>query len=174
MSDLLVGTLDLMPTILGLMGLDIPKTVQGQDLSGAVLAGATARPDGVEYVPLYFLNPQWRGVYTRDHTYAYGDVGSFMFDAAGRRYLGSVPVNALYDRRTDPHQLRNLYDDPSAVALQAQMHALTQEWMARIGDRGLRAVEDALRRYRLPDGSRPQAVGEVGFPGRPIELQRPL
>ena len=51
---------DLMPTLLGLMKLPIPATVQGRDASAAVLQG---RDDGVEALPLFFLPLNWRGVF---------------------------------------------------------------------------------------------------------------
>ena len=36
-SDLLIGSMDLMPTILGLLEIDVPEAVQGQDLSNEVI-----------------------------------------------------------------------------------------------------------------------------------------
>ncbi len=61
-SQLLINPMDLMPTILGLLGLNIPGSVQGNDLSSAILNG---REDTVDSVPLFFFHPSWRGVYTR-------------------------------------------------------------------------------------------------------------
>lgn len=97
-SDLLVGTLDLLPTLLGMLGLPVPGTCQGQDFSGPIAAG---RDDAVASVPRFLLNANWRGVYTRQHTYSTCPVEN-----------AKMPFRVLYDKEADPLQQRNLYDDP--------------------------------------------------------------
>jgi arylsulfatase A-like enzyme len=167
-SDLLVGPMDMMPTILGLMDLPIPNTVHGQDLSTAILQG---RDDAVESVPLFFYKPHWHGVYTRDVTYGFGRIRHFTRGPAGRPVLQAVPVRALYDRRKDPYQLNNLYGQRRAASLQRKMNALAHRWMNRFGDPGLSAEQiDPL--YRYPDGRYPEDTDEPGFRGRPIDVIR--
>lgn len=61
------GTFDLMPTLLGLLGQPVPATCHGRDASVAIAAGRN--DDGVDALPLSFLPANWRGVYTRRHTY---------------------------------------------------------------------------------------------------------
>ncbi len=50
--NLLFGAFDIMPSILGLMDLDIPEEVQGKDLSRAILEGDE---DAVDFVPIKVL-----------------------------------------------------------------------------------------------------------------------
>jgi arylsulfatase A-like enzyme len=166
--DLLLGPMDMMPTLLGLMGLEVPATVQGQNLAKAVLAGDD---DAVESVPMFFFYPSWRGVYTRDVTYGFGELRHFAHDDNGGITFKNVPVRALYDRRNDPDQLNNLFDDETARPLRERMEKLTQQWLDRFGDPGWRfSLEDINKTYRMPNGQWPEDAQEAGFPGRPIDL----
>jgi arylsulfatase A-like enzyme len=166
-SDLLVGTLDLMPTLLGLLGVSVPATCEGRDLSRAISDGDD---DAVESVPLFFHQPSWNGVYTREHTYGRGELAHWRRDEDGRPVLRKVPVRALYTREGDPFQLRNLYGDLAHTALQERMERLTRQWMERFGDPGGVDVDSLAERYRMPDGRWPEDTREEGFPGRPIDL----
>ena len=165
-SNLLINPMDMMPSVLGLMGLEIPKTVQGQDLSGDIIK----RRDGVvESVPLFFLNPSWRGVYTRDFTYGCGVLEHFIVDPNSNLGFKEVPVKVLYDRRNDPFQLNNLFGTPGAESLQKEMEKLTQQWMERFNDRGATPAE-IIKAYRYADGRFPEDTQEEGFKGRPVDL----
>jgi len=165
-SDLLISPMDMMPTLLSFMGLKVPDTVQGQDLSSAILKG---RDDVVDSVPLFFYNPQWCGVYTNEYTYGVGEIQHFARNAKGDVYLKTVPLKALYDKRKDPHQLHNLFDEKSAHSLQREMQRLTKQGMDRIGDPGI-SRKEIDKVYLYPDGRMPQDTQEPGFRGRPIDL----
>lgn len=67
-SDLLVGTLDLMPTILGMMKLPIPETCDGLNLTPFITA---QNDNAVDAVPIFLPSRDFRGVYTRRYTYCY-------------------------------------------------------------------------------------------------------
>jgi arylsulfatase A-like enzyme len=136
-SDLIVGTLDLMPTLLGLMGLPVPETCQGSDLAGAIREG---RDNAVASAPLFLLNLDWRGVYTRRYTYAfdtYRPGGDALYREAYFRHPEHLRWNCLYDRERDPWELRNRYGDPSAARVQKRLHEQATEWMRRLGDPGV-------------------------------------
>lgn len=167
-SDLLIGTLDLMPTLLGLLQCPVPRTIQGQDLSRHILSG---RSDAVESVPLLSLDPNWRGIYTREHTYAFGIGKQFVMAERGQRQLAELPMDCLYDRRRDPHQLRNFWDDRSSRALRDKLHRSTKSWMDHFED----PMFDTPRLTSLmkPDGSDcPGDTRDPKFRGRPVELIR--
>lgn len=121
-SDLLIGTLDLMPTLLRLMGVTPPRVCQGRDLAEDLLAG---REDTVDSVPLFMLPLNWRGIYTHDHTYA--------VDTFAEQH--DLSFNVLYDRRRDPHQIDNVYYAPQRRDLRAHLHRKTLEWLDLFGDR---------------------------------------
>jgi arylsulfatase A-like enzyme len=166
-SDLLVGALDLMPTLLGLLGIAVPDTCEGRDLSRPI----QERDDNaVESVPLFFHRPSWNGVYTCEHTYGRGELQHWHRDENGQPALHTVPVRALYSRAGDPFQLCNRYDNPDCAALRERLEALTKEWMKHFGDPGGVDVDSLADRYRMPDGRWPEDTLETGFPGRPIDL----
>lgn len=120
-DDLLLGTPDLMPTLLGLMGRSaaIPKQVQGIDQSGILLG----RPDLPRPRSAFYLDSTdggHRGVRTHRHTLVLG---------AGRN---GEPRVRLYDNIADRYQLENLAGRQPGLA--AELTAETQSWLRRIGD----------------------------------------
>jgi len=141
-SDLLIGSLDLMPTLLGLMALSPPKECQGINLASAVLA---RNDDAVDSVPLFHFSTPWRGVYTREWTYSVENIdrrpevlGAIASDV-GRTVL-LRGFNTLYDHEEDSHQLFNLYGHTGhkgAVRYQdvsRKLHDLTSQWLERFED----------------------------------------
>ena len=156
-SDLLVGTLNLMPTLLGLLGLPIPNTCQADGLQRHILAG---RDDAVQSVPMFLFHGNWRGVYTHDYTYAVDCPQS------------PQPLyRALYDKKNDPRQMTNLFDSPEHKSVQDRLHRLTLDWMERFEDSFLDF--DTLMSICFAQGKRPN----IGDPestgvllGRPIDL----
>jgi len=165
-TNLMINPMDMMPSVLGLMGLAVPASVQGQDLSGDILKH---RSDAVESVPLFFFNPSWRGVYTRDVTYGFGIIEHYTLDAAGKLVFKEVPVKALYDRRKDPFQLNNLFGTSGASALQKEMEKLTRTWMENFNDRGASPAEIS-KAYGYGDGTFPEDTREERFKGRPVDV----
>ena len=166
-SDLLLGAMDMMPTLLGLMELPVPVGLHGQNLAHAIRSGDD---DAGASQPLFFYNPSWHGVYTRDVTYGCGELRHFTHGADGKVTFRTDPVRALYDRRDDPYQLNNLYDQPKARSLRQKMEQLADQWRRRFGYRGAPDAKQLDPLYRMPDGSWPQDVEAEGFPGLPIEL----
>lgn len=168
-SDLLLGPMDMMPTLLSLMGLPVPQGLHGSDLSSAIRKGDD---DAIDSLPLFFYNPYWSGVYTRDVTYGFGEIRHFAHGADGKLTFRTDPVRCLYDRRTDPYQLNNLYDQRNARPLREKMERLAKRWRQRFGDPGAVSAAAVDRLYQKADGSWPQDVRESDFPGRPIDLIR--
>ncbi len=102
-SDVLINTPDLMPTLLGAVGLGdkIPAEVEGMDLSH-VLKGekgdepAFAFMQGMGHTHMWQDGFEWRSVRDGRFTYA--------------RYLRDGS-EVLFDRRNDPHEMKNLAGD---------------------------------------------------------------
>jgi len=142
-SELLIGPMDIMPTVLGLMGLPVPASVQGTNLSQAIRTGDDA---AVASLPIfmYYAPATWRGVYTREWTYA-RSVGS-----ATESY--GVPINVLYNHKKDPAQLHNLFGHPDHAEIQARLETQTQAWMQHYGDRNytMQDFEKAAKQAGLP------------------------
>lgn len=125
-SDMLLSTVDVMPTLLGLCGAPIPKGVQGQDLSSQILGKGGKEPESqflLDVIPgptgLKTGVDTWRAVRTKQYTYAVNP---------GKGWL-------LYDRKKDPYEQTNLLDKPEAKEVQAKMDAMLQAWMKKTDDK---------------------------------------
>ena len=134
-SDLLLGWLDLMPTLLGLLSLPVPKTCQGRDASTAVLSGKN--DDGTDALPLLFAPLNWRGVYTRRYPYSEALHPPGEANTPG----GQETFNCLYDRQSDPLETKNLFHAPEAHEVRELLHTRTHALMERYGDKGIPLAE---------------------------------
>ncbi len=153
-TDTLLNVPDIMPTLLSLMGVAIPGTVQGYDLSLAA-----RNEGGIEPTSAYIANPMsfagdqhnmepWRGVRTKTHTYVEGASGPLM----------------LYDNVADPYQQTNLIDEPAWDQLRHELHAELVAWMEEIGDDGASKDELVARfGYELDDRGIVPYYSEIGL-----------
>jgi arylsulfatase A-like enzyme len=108
-----ISAVDLMPSLLGLLGLESPADVEGSDLSGLMLGRDTAAPDAALMqicgaTAIWEDGHEWRALRDARYTYAF------------YRVDGS---EHLYDRDTDPFQMRNLAGDPAHRGLRDGMRA---------------------------------------------------
>ncbi len=128
-DDLLLGAIDIYPTLLGLAGLSdaAPSDIEGDDRSAVLLGRGGERPTSAFYLWPH-ANTQTdhghfasiRGLRTHRYTFVVGR------DAVGR----DTPI--LHDNQTDPYQFTNAADDhPSLVArLRGELDA----WLKRTND----------------------------------------
>ncbi|MGN6674845.1 MAG: sulfatase family protein [Thermomicrobiales bacterium] len=129
-DDLLLGTPDLLPTFLALLGLGgrLPAGVQGRDLSAALLGRDGERPTSALYL---YLHPDWpaggrRGLRTQRYTFVI------------EREREQPEQIRLYDNLADPYQCRDIAADQPAL-----VDELTREitdWLAQTGDPWLTAA----------------------------------
>jgi arylsulfatase A-like enzyme len=171
-SDLLIGSLDLMPTLLGLMKMKIPDSCEGVNLAEAIEQG---NDDAVKSLPLFLLAHDWRGVYTPRYTY------SFSIPTESPTWWNSPDAppdnfNRLFDRQADPLEMRNLFHDPASQALRQDLQQQALAWMKKFGDEGwsypdivIRAmVPEDLEFDRRRELTRPG--GQARLKGRPIDF----
>lgn len=110
-SDLLVGTLDPMPTLLSLLDVKPPETCDGTDLATAI---READDQAVASQPLWMSSPQgcdWRGVYTQQHPFSFG---------------ASADFQMLFDRDAEPWETHNRHGDDAYAGIQRELHDLTR------------------------------------------------
>jgi arylsulfatase A-like enzyme len=111
-----INTPDIMPTLLGLCGIDAPQTAEGTDRT-ALVTGTIA--DGDEPALITCPSPfgewtrekggrEYRGLRTRRYTYVRTLDGPWL----------------LYDNQTDPYQMNNLVGQSEHAALQADLEAM--------------------------------------------------
>ena len=104
MIDPCVANVDLLPTLAGLLALKTSGREQGRDAS-ALIRGETISWEGVAFI--HKDNFSQSGLFTRDWKLGLAQDGD----------------SVLFDRRTDPLQINNLYSDKAHVSI---VKALTE------------------------------------------------
>ena len=127
--DMPINAPDIMPTLLGLSGIKVPRTVEGEDFSGVIRG--TEEPDN-ESALISCASPfgQWtrsqggreyRGVRTRRYTYVRDLNGPWL----------------LFDDQTDPYQLNNLCNKDAYQEVQQKLERLLTEKLQETKDKFL-------------------------------------
>jgi arylsulfatase A-like enzyme len=121
-----INSEDVMPTLLALCGLRIPKSVEGLDFSPVLRGGQD--PSGGDTI-VRCISPfgeyarrnggrEYRALRTADHTYARTLEGPWL----------------LYDNKNDPYQTNNLITSAVHRDLQARLDRRLREKLAAQGD----------------------------------------
>ncbi|MSR56317.1 MAG: DUF4976 domain-containing protein [Planctomycetaceae bacterium] len=136
-NDELVLNIDVAPTLLDLAGARIPDSVDGRSLV-SLLSGEPVKWRTDFFYEHHFHNagtiPRTEGVRTRDWKYiTYFDV--------------NPAYEELYDLKHDPHEKRNLVNDPAQRERLDRLRRRYQEYVSQLGP----AV--------LPPGPPPKPVG---------------
>ena len=123
-SDACIGTVDIMPTLLGLAGLPAPATAEGMNLSPQALGRTGPEPDaallqGMGHTYLWKDGFEWRAVRDKRYTYA---------------VYRSDRSELLFDNQADPMQSRNLVKEPDAQATLTRLRNVLARKMAAIND----------------------------------------
>ena len=116
MEDLMLSSVDIMPTMLGLMDLPIPSTVQGVNYSKGLETGIFK--DELKPKSALYIHPVRKGVRTDNYTY--------QVDRKGR--------TELYNNCSDPYQMKNL---PLKAIPAKDLNFLQQElgrWLKKAND----------------------------------------
>jgi arylsulfatase A-like enzyme len=131
---------DVMPTLLGLAGLDVPATAQGCDFSDAIRTGHVA-PDAAAllacYCPFHELTRakggrEFRGLRTERHTYVRDLAGPWL----------------LFDNVADPHQRANRVADPGCRELMASLDGRLRSRLCDVGD-AFPSGQEMIERHRV-------------------------
>ena len=115
-----INTTDILPTLLALSGIQIPETIEGDDLSALIKepgkeldrAALTIQVDGT-------YSPDYRGI--RTERYWYSEEPN-----DGRKLL--------FDCERDPYQMNNLIENPEYAELQEKMAARLKDELIKIDD----------------------------------------
>lgn len=118
-----INTPDILPTLLGLTNINIPKTIEGSDLSNLI---KNPDPDfdraalimGVSPFGINYNDPAYRAVRTKQYTYERTVNGPSM----------------LFDNVKDPYQMNNLVNKPAFKTLQDNLEGQLQVALKKIGD----------------------------------------
>jgi arylsulfatase A-like enzyme len=139
-TDVLLGAIDLFPSLCGLARVPVPQHCEGMDLSEAMRGSAMRAPESAFLMHIQRTKaggeaaayaPLFRGVRTERFTYAIADTGLW----------------CLYDNKEDPYQMRNLIEDPAHARTTGDLNDLVVDWLRRAHDP---FPLDAARRQRSP------------------------
>jgi arylsulfatase A-like enzyme len=131
--DAPINSEDIMPTLLGLAGVPIPKTVEGLDFSNYIRRKKDPS-DGAALIACIAPFAEWshhrggrefRGIRTTRYTYVRDLKGPWL----------------LFDNKSDPYQLNNLIDSPRAAKLQAELEATLERKLHSAHDSFLPAAD---------------------------------
>ena len=149
-----INTPDIMPTLLGLAGIPVPGTVEGEDLSAWVRGGRPSDRAAL-YMSVSPFEPdsdrEYRAIRTSRHTYVRGIDGPWL----------------MYDDQADPLQMTNLVGIAQHAQLQKQLDEKLWAELARIGD-DFRPGEY----YRQKFGFEVNKIGEIPY-GKGAKFQSP-
>jgi arylsulfatase A-like enzyme len=130
-STALLNSPDVMPTLLGLCGIEAPTGIQGVDFSHSNSPAQARLPTSSAFlclpVPigeaLRYGFAEYRGIRTARHTYVRSIDGPWL----------------LYDNQKDPYQARNLCGRTDAAKIQAGLDRDLNAWLTALGDEFLPA-----------------------------------
>jgi arylsulfatase A-like enzyme len=124
--DAPINSEDVMPTLLGLCGVPIPKSVEGLDYSHHLRGGKSPGDDATVILCAAPFGEwerrvggkEYRGIRTTRYTYVRDLNGPWLF----------------FDNQIDPYQTNNLVKVPAQAALQSEMDALLKRKLKERGD----------------------------------------
>jgi arylsulfatase A-like enzyme len=150
--DELFSGVDLVPTLLGLLGLDVPADIDGVSHERALLAPDSHTEPVRDYVyttkTYHDSFDPIRAIRTKEYSYIENYVARSLLDlpwdiaespsgvAVAPFVKGPRPERELYDLRTDPTETTNLLagDDTGMDAVAADLAVRLHDWRQRTGD----------------------------------------
>ncbi|WOO41462.1 sulfatase [Rubellicoccus peritrichatus] len=185
-SDDLVSTIDLAPTVLSLAGLEVPYHMQGQAFLGPKQATEpreyvhasrdrhdvsydrvrAVRDKKFKYIRNYcphLSRLPWMH-YLNQHPimqelwrlHLHGELN----ETQQVMFESVRSVEELYDTEADPYELNNLAADPAFADDLKRLQKEMDRWLNDVGDMGEIPEAEMVRRW-YPDGKQPQTVAPV-------------
>ena len=146
-----IAAADLMPTMLGLSGLEVPASVEGKDFA-PFLRGGTSPPETAALIELPACFHQfayhnggrdWRGLRTERHTYVSDRSGPWM----------------LFDNEQDPFQTKNVVDEPEYTEIRNDLDRELRTRLDELGD-AFRPGQEYIAEAGIPVNERGDPVYE--------------
>ncbi|MBX9641020.1 MAG: sulfatase [Mycobacteriaceae bacterium] len=196
--DELFSGVDLLPTLLGLLGIEVPPDVEGVSHADALFAPEAIEPvrDHVYTTKTYHdsFDPI-RAIRSKDYSYIENYVPRPLLDlpwdieespsgvAVAPFVTAPRPARELYDLRADPTETRNLLTDAGAAgdadAIAADLAVRLHDWRQRTGDVipsefagtriSVRYTETYLQIHRSTPTSRSAIAVDRGIEGEEVE-----
>ena len=114
-SDALVSSVDLVPTILDLAGIEVPDYMQGISMADWYRTGEGPEQPYL-YMGLHNNHNAWRAVWD------------------GQYLLSMLDYELFYDLQNDPNELNNLFNVSESIAKQREYESILIDLVRRSGD----------------------------------------
>lgn len=129
-------TPDILPSLLSLCGIDIPHSIEGEDLSGLIsdpdpTADRAALVMNVSPFDVNWEDPEYRGIRTARYTYAVDPEGPIM----------------LFDDHMDPYQMDNLAGNPAYAEIQEELEGQLRRELSEIGEEDFEAKDFYIEKW---------------------------
>ncbi|HYG21507.1 MAG TPA: sulfatase [Verrucomicrobiae bacterium] len=118
-SQRIVEAIDIYPTLAELCGLDVPSTVDGRSLA-SLLENPSAEWNHPAFTVWSEDGRTFHGVSVRTPKYRYAE------------FQGGGGGAMLFDETADPHELRNLADDPNFAGIKEEHSRLIRDYIQRM------------------------------------------
>ena len=133
-TDAVVENVDFAPTLLDFAGIPVPASMQGRSFRSILETGQ--EPAGWKQAAYYrywmhlahHWNPAHFGIRTKRHKLI------FYYGCDTKGGNRTPPGWELYDLQKDPHEVRNVYDDPAYKDVVRQLKAQLADLRQRVGD----------------------------------------
>jgi arylsulfatase A-like enzyme len=187
-SDRLISTIDLCPTVLSIAGITIPHHIQGR----AFLGPQAASPRDYVYASRDRYDESYDMIRAvRDKRFKYirhyrPELPYLLWIPYRNRhpilqemwrlhaegeltgpqrlmFQPNRPLVELYDTVDDPHEIRNLASDPAYSNELSRLSGALDAWIQEVGDMGEIPEQEMVRRW-YPDGSQPETAPPVFIP----------
>lgn len=166
-SDAMVEQVDVVPTLLDLLGLEHPLGVQGRSFAQLVCGETGEHKEAVygEICPPWLRNPfanyeameAFHGSWEKTPMNVIGDYTKSIRERDYRYVWFATGEEELYDHREDPHELVNQAGNPAYAEEKNRLKLALFEWAAR--------SEDPLDSLSLREMQRKYSDWQGGEPG---------
>ena len=181
-SDRLVSTVDLGPTLLSIAGIKIPRHIQGKAFLGAqaeppreyIYASRdrhdeaydmvrAARDKRYKYIRNYYPEkPYLLWIPYRNRHPILEEmwrlhIAGELNETQSLMFQQNRPPEELYDAQKDPYEINNLADDPSYKPELERLRKALDDWIQEVGDMGKIPESEMVRRW-YPDGKQPETA----------------
>lgn len=126
-SDAICMNIDFGPTFLDFAGAEIPSDMQGRSLRPVLENEGTAPQDWREAAYYHYYE------YPAEHSVR-RHYGIRTSDCKLIHFYNDIDEWEMYDMNADPHEMRNVYDDPAYAQKREEMHRILQQVQQEYGD----------------------------------------
>lgn len=129
-------TPDILPSLLGLSGIKIPKSIEGSDLSAMIKSHDPNKDKAALFMnvcpfDVNYPDKEYRAIRTKKYTYARTPDGPFM----------------LFNNIADPYQLNNMVNKPEFTDLQKELDKKLNKQLVEINDAGFKPRDFYLHKW---------------------------